>query len=311
MTSGPTVLVPGGPPGAVPAIDFETTKEIGFYHLVWRRFLARRVALFSGVVMAVLAIFCYLGPALPFAPEARVDLTNINLPPLSPGHVLGTDDVGRDLLRRIMEGGQISLAVGVLSALLTVVIATLLGALSGFFGGFVDSMVTGVTNAFLAIPSLLILVIFAKAFGQTVTTIVIGIALLSWPVTARIVRSVVLSVREKEFVEAARAVGTSRMRIMLRHLIPNALGPIVVSASLTIGVAILTESALSFLGLGIAPPTATWGSLLNEGRNQLSNGGAGFFYALWPGLCILLTVLAVNYMGDALRDAFDPRSIER
>ena len=264
MTSGPTILGPGGPSGAVPAIDFETTKEIGFYHLVWRRFIARKVALFSAVVIAILALFCYAGPLLPFAPGSRIDLTNVNAPPLSPGHVLGTDDVGRDLLRRIMEGGQISLAVGVLSALLTIVIATVLGALSGFFGGFVDSMVTGVTNAFLAIPSLLILVIFAKAFGQTVTTIVIGIALLSWPSTARIVRSVVLSVREKEFVEAARAVGTSRMRIMLRHLIPNALGPIVVSASLTVGVAILTESALSFLGLGISPPTATWGSLLNE-----------------------------------------------
>jgi peptide/nickel transport system permease protein len=125
------------------------------------------------------------------------------------------------------------------------------------------------------------------------------------------VRSVILSVREKEFVEAARAVGTARPMILLRHLVPNTIGPIVVSASLTIGAAILTESALSFLGLGVNPPTATWGSLLNEGKDYISTGGAGFFYALWPGLCILVTVLSFNYIGDALRDAFDPRALER
>jgi len=302
------VLQPGASPSA-PAIDFETTKEIGFYQLVWRRFRKRRMALVSIAVLAVLALSCAIGPLL--LPAEHVDPTHASLGPFQNGHLLGTDDIGRDLLVRNLSGGRISLAVGGLAMMLTISIATVLGALSGFFGGFVDTLVSGITNALLSIPSILILVIFAKAFGQSIQTIVIGIALLAWPYTARIVRAVVLSVREKEFVEAAKALGTPRMRIMVRHLIPNALGPIVVSASLTIGAAILLESALSFLGVGIGQPTATWGSLLNSGYQELNSGAVGFFYSLWPGLLILITVLSFNYIGDALRDAFDPRSLER
>jgi ABC-type dipeptide/oligopeptide/nickel transport system permease subunit len=302
------VLQPGAAPD-VPAIDFETTREIGFYQLVWRRFRKRRMALAAIGVLGLLALACAVGPLL--LPAEHVDPTHAGLGPLQQGHLLGTDDIGRDLLVRNLSGGRISLAVGGLSMLLTIAIATLLGALSGFFGGIIDTVVSALTNALLSIPSILILVIFAKAFGQSIQTIVIGIALLAWPYTARIVRAVVLSVREKEFVEAAKALGTPRMRIMLRHLIPNALGPIVVSASLTIGAAILLESALSFLGVGIGQPTATWGSLLNEGYAELNSGLVGFFYSLWPGILILITVLSFNYIGDALRDAFDPRSLER
>lgn len=303
------VLQPGVTPEA-PAVDFETTKEIGFYQLVWRRFRKRRIALVAIGALTVLALACAVGPML--LPAEHVDPTHASLGPLQQGHLLGTDDIGRDLLVRNLSGGRISLAVGGLAMLLTIAIATVLGALSGFFGGVVDTIVSAVTNALLSIPSILILVVFAKAFGQSIQTIVIGIALLAWPYTARIVRAVVLSVREKEFVEAAKALGTPRMRIMLRHLIPNALGPIVVSASLTIGAAILLESALSFLGVGIGQPTATWGSLLNQGYQELTaSTGVGFFYSLWPGLLILVTVLSFNYIGDALRDAFDPRSLER
>lgn len=308
MTTTNTILTPGSA-AETAGVDFETTREIGFYQLVWRRFCSRRVALVSAVVLVILALACYVGPLF-MGPE-RVDLTVTDLAPFtSIHHLLGTDDDGRDLLLRNLDGGRISLLVGASAMVLTVGIATVLGALSGFLGGVVDTVVSGVTNAVLSIPSILLLVIFAKAFGQSVLTIVVGIALISWPQTARIVRSVILSVREKEFVEAARAVGTSRLRIMTRHLIPNALGPIVVSASLTIGAAILLESALSFLGLGINPPTATWGSLLDEGRDKLSNP-SGIFYSLWPGFMILITVLSFNYIGDALRDAFDPRSLER
>ncbi len=308
MSTTNTILTPGGAAEGV-AVDFETTQEIGYYRLVWRRFCRRRVALFGAVTLLVLAVACYVGPFL--LPAEKVDLTIPNLAPFTTiHHLLGTDDTGRDLLLRNLTGGRISLAVGASAMVLTISIATVLGALSGFFGGVVDSAVSALTNAVLSIPSILLLVIFAKAFGQSVLTIVVGIALIGWPATARIVRSVVLSVREKEFVEAARAVGTPRLRIMTRHLIPNALGPIVVSASLTIGAAILLESALSFLGLGINPPTATWGSLLNEGRDKLSNP-SGIFYSLWPGFMILITVLSFNYIGDALRDAFDPRSLER
>ena len=308
MTTTNTLLTPGGAAGAV-GVDFETTEEIGYYRLVWRRFCSRRVALVSAVVLAFLAFSCYILPLF-LGPET----VNLNVADLGPftsiHHILGTDDDGRDLLLRNLDGGRISLLVGASAMVLTISLATVLGALSGFFGGIIDTVVTGLTNAVLSIPSILILVIFAKAFGQSVFTIVVGIALIGWPATARIVRSVILSAREKEFIEAARAVGTPRLRIITRHLIPNALGPIVVSASLTIGAAILLESALSFLGLGINPPTATWGSLLNEGRDKLSNP-TGIFYSLWPGFMILLTVLSFNYIGDALRDAFDPRSLER
>ena len=308
MTTTNTILTPGGAADAV-AVDFETTKEVGYYRLVWRRFCSRRIALVGAVVLAVLALACYAGPFL--LPADKVDLTIPNLAPFTTiHHVLGTDDTGRDLLLRNLTGGRISLLVGSSAMVLTISIATVLGALSGFFGGIIDSVVTGLTNAVLSIPSILVLVIFAKAFGQSVLTIVVGIAIIGWPSTARIVRSVILSIREKEFVEAARAVGTPRLRIITRHLIPNALGPIVVSASLTIGAAILLESALSFLGLGINPPTSTWGSLLNEGRDKLSSP-SGIFYSLWPGFMILITVLSFNYIGDALRDAFDPRSLER
>ena len=308
MTTTNTILTPGGAAEAV-GVDFETTKEIGYYRLVWRRFYSRKVAVVSAAVLAVLVLACYVLPV--FLPPVTVDLTSTDLAPFtSIHHILGTDDTGRDLLLRNLLGGRISLLVGASAMVLTISIATILGALSGFFGGVIDSVVTAMTNAVLSIPSILILVIFAKAFGQSVFTIVMGIALIAWPPTARIVRSVILSVREKEFVEAARAVGTPRLRIISRHLIPNALGPIVVSASLTIGAAILLESALSFLGLGINPPTSTWGSLLNEGRDKLANP-SGIFYSLWPGFMILLTVLSFNYIGDALRDAFDPRSLER
>lgn len=308
MTTTNTILTPGGAAEAV-GVDFETTKEIGYYRLVWRRFYSRKVAVVSAVVLAMLVLACYVLPV--FLPPVTVDLTSTDLAPFtSVHHILGTDDTGRDLLMRNLLGGRISLLVGASAMVLTISIATILGALSGFFGGVIDSVVTALTNAVLSIPSILILVIFAKAFGQSVFTIVMGIALIAWPPTARIVRSVILSVREKEFVEAARAVGTPRLRIITRHLIPNALGPIVVSASLTIGAAILLESALSFLGLGINPPTSTWGSLLNEGRDKLANP-SGIFYSLWPGFLILITVLSFNYIGDALRDAFDPRSLER
>jgi ABC-type dipeptide/oligopeptide/nickel transport system permease subunit len=310
MATSNVVLQPGTTPEAPSSIDFETTKEVGFYRLVWRRFAKRKMALFGMGALAVLAVACAIGPMV--LPPETVDPTHAGLGPGQAGHLLGTDDIGRDLLLRNLSGGRISLAVGGLAMLLTISIATVLGAMSGFFGGIVDTIVSAITNALLAIPSILILVVFAKAFGQSVQTIVIGIAMLAWPYTARIVRAVVLSVREKEFVEAAKALGTPRWRIMIRHLIPNALGPIVVAASLTIGSAILLESALSFLGVGIGQPTATWGSLLHDGYELLAAGGVvGFFYSLWPGLLILVTVLAFNYIGDALRDAFDPRSLER
>ena len=362
-TQTPVLTTPGGAPQAQ-TIDFETTKEVGYYHLVLRRFAQRRIALVAAITLGLLFAACYLGPIIldkGFGLQACPDLGQINLPPFASGtsqnpvcglgshfHLLGTDQNGRDLLIRNLEGGRISLLVGIITMVVTIVIGTVLGAVSGFFGGILDTIITAMTNLTLSIPSILLLIVFVKAVNSdghaaplrkfillfshipliggaftsldnnlsdatlTVLLICLAISLIAWPSTARIVRSVILSVREKEFVEAARAVGTPRGRLITRHLIPNALGPIVVSASLTIGAAILTESAISFLGYGINPPTATWGNILDEGRGNLTNGtAAGFFFDVWPGLLILFTVLAFNYIGDALRDAFDPRSLER
>ena len=358
-TTTPTLGQPAATPAAA-GIDFETTKEVGFYGLVWRRFRQRRVALVATVVLLVIAGACIVLPF--FLPAECADFSQLvngqALGPFSHGisdgsacpsvpagsyfHLLGTDTSGRDLLLRVLNGGRVSLLIGVLTMSVTMIIATLLGAISGFFGGIIDTLVTALTNGVLAIPSILLLVIlvrtfdssndlqvgFTHAFGlpdsvpllgaplspttSSIFIVVIAISLISWPQTARIIRSVILSTREKEFVEAARAVGTSRLRIITRHLLPNALGPIVVSASLTVSAAILTESAISFLGYGIQEPQPTWGKLLDEGRDALINSpDTGIWYAFWPGMLILLTVLSFNYIGDALRDAFDPRSIER
>ena len=359
MTTQTPVVPPGGAAPAATTIDFETTKEVGYYHLVWRRFKQRKIAYVAAITMVVLILSCYVLPI--FLPADCPDLSQTDLGPFSVGHstnaicgvgthfhLLGTDANGRDLLVRNLEGGRISLLVGFATMVVTIFIGTILGALSGFFGGIIDTVITAVTNATLSIPSVLILIIIVKTFNSdghatpmrnivlapsrvpiiggfftslnnnisdssmTVALICAAISLIAWPFVARIVRSVILSVREKEFVEAARAVGTPRGRLITRHLIPNALGPIVVAASLTIGAAILTESAISFLGYGVNPPTATWGNILEEGRGDVTNGTvAGFLFDVYPGMLILVTVLCFNYIGDALRDAFDPRSIER
>lgn len=296
------------PVAATSGIDFDTAKEIGYYRLVWRRFKSRRIALVAAGVLAFVVAACVVIPFFLPADTARPGQLFLGL---SAEHPFGTDESGRDLFTRVLLGGRTSLLVGLLAMLATIFIATLVGALGGFFGGITDSLLSALTNAFLSMPALLVLVIYAQVLNhKDVFTVVTGIALVAWTPTARIVRSVVLSLREKEYVEAVRALGTSRPRIILRHILPNALGTIIVSASLTIAAAILLESALSFLGVGIGEPLASWGSLLSKGDDAITSQG-DFLYALWPGLAILTVVLCFSYLGDALNDAFDPRALER
>lgn len=228
---------------------------------------------------------------------------------------MGTDDLGRDVLARVLLGGRISLAVGVTAMLISITLGTLIGAVAGFVGGRVDSVLMRLTDLFLALPAapLLLLLIFLfrdtlrRAFGPETgifILIVVVIGILNWMSVARLVRGSFLALKQKEFVEAAYALGIGKLSIMFRHILPNALGPIIVAATLDVGSAIITESVLSFLGLGFPPDTPTWGRLLYDGQNFLDLAP---WMVLWPGFLIFLTVLSINYIGDGLRDALDPR----
>lgn len=281
----------------------------------WRRFRKHRMAMFGGVVFILLILAVVIVPMVSTANARRPDFSKSMLPP-SLEHPMGTDDLGRDMLVRTMRGGRVSLSVGVTAMLISVTLGTLLGATAGFLGGRVDSILMRITDLFLALPvvPLLLLLIFLfrdslrRSFGPEqgiFILIVTVIGILNWMTVARLVRSSFLSLKQKEFVEAAHALGIGQVTIMFRHILPNALGPIIVAATLGVGSAIITESVLSFLGLGFPPDTPTWGRLLYDGQNFLDFAP---WVVLWPGFLIFITVLSINFVGDGLRDALDPRS---
>jgi peptide/nickel transport system permease protein len=227
-------------------------------------------------------------------------------------HLLGTDEVGRDLLSRLLYGARISLQVAIFAVAIEILIGTILGAVAGYYGGWVDYSIMRVTDVFLSIPLLPLLLVLTAIVSASSNkaalnfgVIVVIIGATSWPPAARLVRASFLSLREKEFTEAARAVGNRDGRIIFRHLLPNAVAPIIVQAALDVAGVIILESTLSFLGFGIQPPTASWGNML---ANAESNMSIAPWVAIFPGLCILVTVLSINYLGDGLRDALDPRA---
>lgn len=270
--------------------------------LAWRRFRRHKLAVASLAVLAFLVLSTALAPLLaPYSYREQDPLKSLLRPQV--GHWFGTDNLGRDMLSRALYGGRVSLAVGVGVAVSATLIGTTIGSVAGYLGGRVDNLLMRITDLFLSVPLLIILIIAARVFGGGILDIVLVLSLFFWMPVARIVRGVMLSLKEKEFVEAARAIGASGPRIVLRHLIPNALGPIVVNATLSVAVAVLTESTLSFLGFGIQPPVPTWGNMLFDNRGYTQSAP----WLVWfPGLLILLTVLAVNFLGDGLRDALDP-----
>ncbi|MCS7002711.1 MAG: ABC transporter permease, partial [Dehalococcoidia bacterium] len=237
----------------------------------------------------------------------KQDLLNIRNPP-SLTSPFGTDDLGRDYLTRVMHGGRISLTVGLLATFVAITIGTIVGALAGFFGGWIDALLMRITDTFLAFPAVLILIMLSVLLAALQFTqfwwVAIVIGVLNWMNVARLVRAAYLQLREMEYVTAARAIGAGNFAIMVKHILPNSVSSIIVAATLGVGEAILAESTLSFLGLGVQPPTATWGNMLRIAQPELVMAP---WMAIFPGLMIFLTILSINFVGDGLRDAFDPR----
>jgi peptide/nickel transport system permease protein len=268
-----------------------------------RRFFRNRMAIFGLVIVVLLVITAIFAPQLaPVAP----DFQNLRgrLQPPSAEHPLGTDEFGRSMLSRIIYGARVSLLTGLLPVLVAATLGTLIGLLAGFYRGWLDSLFMRLMDILLAFPSLLLALAIVGALGPGLTNAVIAVAIVSIPEYARIVRSIALGTREEEFVQAARAVGSKNPRILFRHVLPTALGPLSVQATLGIGFAILSLAGLSFLGLGIQPPAADWGEMLSRGRRFLPDSN---WLLIFPGLAISLTVLGFNLFGDGLRDALDPR----
>jgi peptide/nickel transport system permease protein len=279
-----------------------TDRVLTTHQLAWRRFKRHKLAIVSAIILILLGLLTIAVAYISQFGFAQQNLLNRVKPPSS-NHWFGTDQLGRDVFTRVLYGGRISLLVGLSVAFSAGVIGALVGSVAGYYGGWIDNLLMRVTDLFLSIPFLVILIIAAAALGGSLFDIVLILSLFFWMPDARIVRGVFLSLKEKEFVEAARSSGASNKRIIFYHMLPNAMGPIIVNATLSVAAAILTESALSFLGFGVQPPTPTWGNLLNGSRQfaQL------YPWLVWfPGLAILITVLCVNFLGDGLRDALDP-----
>jgi len=265
--------------------------------------LANPLNVVAFALIAVFALCALLAPLLaPYDPLMQ-DL-GLRLRPPSPEHWLGTDSLGRDILSRILYGARISLLVGVVVVVSAGVVGTAIGLIAGYAGGFVDDALMRLTEVFLAFPALILAMAIAGALGPSLTNAIIAIAAVTWAVYARLTRGQILSLRRREFVEAARAMGASRTRIVVRHLLPNALAPLMIQASFDLGGSIIAAAGLSFIGFGAQPPTPEWGVMISEGRNYISTQP---WLSLFPGLAILLAVGSFNLLGDGLRDAFDPR----
>jgi peptide/nickel transport system permease protein len=281
--------------------------------MVWKRFRRHPGAIAGAIMLSIIILGVVLVPLSPYDPEAS-DLSS-RLEPPSLQHPFGTDQLGRDMLTRCLYGGRVSLTVGFLVVVITLVIGIPVGAVSGFFGGWIDNVLMRITDAALSLPALMVLILLSAILREVelpivernnVLTIAGVIGILSWMTVARLVRAAFLTIREQEFIIAAHCIGTSNLRVMGRHILPNAVGPIIVEATLEMGYAIMEEAGLSFLGFGIQPPTPSWGNLLNSAWEHMIKHP---WLAIFPGLMIFLTIISINYIGDGLRDAFDPHKV--
>ena len=269
--------------------------------------LARHNALATiGVVLVTVFVFCAVfAPWIAPSDPARIDLPN-RLEPPTRGHLCGTDELGRDILSRLIYGARISMSVGASVVVFSLFLGLIVGSLAGYYGGGIDRFVNIVVmNAFLSFPGILIAIAFVAFRGPGIFNLVLALSLGGWVGYARLVRAQVLATREKEYVEAARALGATDLRVITRHILPNIIQPVIVQAAIGMAGAILAEATMSFLGLGVPPPTASWGSMLNDGRSHLFDAP---HLVLFPAVTVMLAVLAFNFIGDALRDVLDPRS---
>jgi peptide/nickel transport system permease protein len=287
--------------------------------LTWRRFRRHKMAIFGAIVLVLIFLYSLIGSF--FYSETYANHTDAHLGLQAPSvtHPFGTDPVGRDLLARTIYGGQISLLIGFIAVMIETLAGIVIGAAAGYYGGWIDSVLMRITEAMLIIPEIFLLIVMAKEFGSkipsvnvlgrefsgSVIVIVVIIGLTSWMYLARIVRAEFLSLKENDFVLAARSTGTGNRGIIFKHILPNCMAPIIVTATLGVANAILAEAYISFLGLGVQPPTATWGNMLDGANNYLDKAPWMWFF---PGMLILLTVLSINFLGDGLRDALDPHS---
>jgi peptide/nickel transport system permease protein len=273
-----------------------------------RRFGRNRLAVLATLVIVGVVLAALLAPYLPLADPDTVDTPNRLRAPLTPGHLLGTDEFGRDLLSRLVWGARISLLAGAASAAAAMLVGVVLGVLGGYYSGWPETVIMRLTDILMAFPYILLAIAIVAGLGPGLRNAMIAIAVVGFPFYTRLVRGVVLSVRNREFVEAARALGSPDRLILVRHIVPQLISPVVVAFSLDVGAKILATAGLSFLGLGTQPPTADWGSMLATGRQFVILSP---HVVLLPGLAIFVIVLALNLVGDALRDLLDPRTYSR
>ena len=314
-----TTAIESSLPTQTPSHDLLETPPLTLGQLTWRRFRRHKMAIFGVITLVLLILYSFRGAFFLSEDFANFTETGARLQSPSSTHPFGTDTIGRDILARTIYGGQISLFIGLTAVLIETFVGVIIGALAGYFGGRVDALLMRFTEAVLNIPQIFLLLVMAKFFagkipninvlGRTfsgsVVVIIVVIGLTSWPYLARIVRAEFLSIKENDFILAARATGTNSMEIIFRHILPNCIAPIVVSATLGVANAILSEAYISFLGLGVQPPTATWGNMLEGAYNYIESAPWLWFF---PGMLILLTTFSINFLGDGLRDALDPRS---
>ena len=287
-------------------VSYFSRESATMWGVIWHKFWRHKLGGAGMIFLAALFSICIIVPVFVSEDAANeIDFSYMRSGP-SLAHPFGADDIGRDILLRCIFGGRISLLIGSLAGLISVIIGVTIGAVAGYNPGWIDSGLMRFVEALLSIPRLFILIVMAKVVGNSVAMVTVVIGVLSWMGVSRIVRGNVLSIKEQDFVLAARSVGTHPRDILVTHIVPNTIGSIVVAATLGVGEAIIMEASLSFLGLGIQPPTSTWGNMLNRGQSFLVDAP---WIAVFPGLLILITVLCINFIGDGLRDALGPNTL--